>query len=60
MKAKIITIAVLAASLALVVVGIKLLPLWSTAITITASALSFVGGWFSKKWYDSHVKGGAR
>lgn len=56
MKAKIITIAALAASLALVVVGIKFLPFWSTILIAIASAGSFVAGWFGKKWYDENVK----
>lgn len=55
-KTKIITIAVFAAALALVIVSIKFLPLWSSIIAAAVACLSFVAGWWAKKWYDNNVK----
>lgn len=58
MKAKIITIAVIVAAIALIVVGVKYLPLWSSLISAGVCACAFTGGWYAKKWWDGHVKGG--
>ena len=55
MKEKIIVIAVIVAVIALIIVSVKFLPLWSTLISAAASAAAFVGGWYAKTWWDKHV-----
>lgn len=56
MKEKIIVIAVIVAVIALIIVSVKFLPLWSSLISAAVAAASFVGGWFAKTWWDKHVK----
>lgn len=56
MKEKIICIAVFAVSLALIIVSIKFLPLWSSVISAAVAVASFAAGWWAKKWYDNNVK----
>ena len=55
-KHKIIVIAVIVAVIALIIVSIKFLPMWSSLISAAVAICSFVGGWCAKKWYDNHVK----
>lgn len=54
-KSTIIVIAVIVAVVVAILVSIKYLPLWSTIISAAVAAVSFIGGWFAKKWWDEHV-----
>lgn len=52
-KNKIIVIAIIVAVVAICLVSIKFLPLWSSLISAAVAAASFVGGWYAKQWYQN-------
>lgn len=54
-KNKIIVISVIIAVITAIIISIKYLPLWSTIISTIVAIVSFIGGWFTKKWWDNHV-----
>lgn len=55
MKNKIISILCVVGALVAIAACAKLFPFWSTVLCIVTGVVTFIGGWFGKKWWDEHV-----